>query len=191
MESPCKLKLQIAGLETEARREIVIDSSATMKQMKEEHFAKEITDGYIIRLFHAGKLLLDEELVAPFEEEFIHCFLSRIKASDIQERMTLEERVTERIEGQGLSELLSDSQRAELLRSMWPIFLQQQPPQVVMLDNNENGCELGVHDSVVLWPTIPGLLCGCCFFPWGMAICLLHREVRCQRCGIRVDRSIF
>ncbi|CAD7941600.1 unnamed protein product [Amoebophrya sp. A120] len=54
-------------------------------------------------------------------------------------------------------------------------------------DNIPEECRLGIHrDMLVIWPTLPGLLCGLCFYPYGMCCCLLHKIKRCPHCGYTV-----
>lgn len=45
-------------------------------------------------------------------------------------------------------------------------------------------CRNGFHrDLQTVWPTLPGMACGACFYPWGLFCCFLHKIRRCPHCG--------
>ncbi|CAD7929508.1 unnamed protein product [Amoebophrya sp. A25] len=53
--------------------------------------------------------------------------------------------------------------------------------------NAPEECRMGIHrDMMTIWPTLPGLLCAFCFYPYGLCCCFLHKVRRCPRCGYTV-----
>lgn len=185
------LKLQITGLEREIRREARMDKNFTIKQLKETEFAKEIGEGFNIRIFHSGRMQQDHFSVEKLSGEFVHCFLSRlVKIPATSSRTsTIDE------ENPGVA-AIGDVAHINIWPTLMGIstgqngsrieWMSTAPNQGVMtseLPDDFSRCAIGMHDSIVEWPTFTGLLCGFCFFPWGMIICLLHRQHRCRRCG--------
>jgi len=60
---------------------------------------------------------------------------------------------------------------------------------IPFMSSTQNMCfaNSGTHPRMIVgWPTVPGLVCGLCFWPWGMLCCMLHRVKRCPDCGLVV-----
>lgn len=199
----CRLKLQVTGLETECRKDVLIDTASTIRMMKDLHFQKEIGEGCNIRVFHAGKMLRDHDTVAKLDGEFVHCFLSRLKAPVAQTPAPIAPLAPSAMAGawpsapsQPHEDGVHDLSGMDIQLSLWPTIMginNQQPIQLsmTMTDGEDlSQCAVGLHDNMIEWPTITGLFCGLCFFPWGMMVCLFHRQVRCRRCGTRVDIGV-
>eukprot|EP00397_Hematodinium_sp_SG-2012_P034103 GEMP01036531.1.p1 GENE.GEMP01036531.1~~GEMP01036531.1.p1 ORF type:complete len:206 (-),score=34.91 GEMP01036531.1:1286-1903(-) len=171
----CRLKLQVTGLETERRKDVLVEPSSTIKMLKEAHFNQELGDGCNIRMFHAGRVLRDHDTVEKLDGEFVHCFLSRLKTPP---------------SSTGPPIAVAPGHPAT---GVWTSGTAvAPPPQIIMAPEADDlrQCAIGLHDNIIEWPTLTGLLCGFCFFPWGVIICLLHRQVRCRRCGIRIDMGV-
>lgn len=182
------LKLQITGLEQEIRRNVRINKNSTIKHLKETQFSKEIDEGYNVRVFHSGQMRQDSFGVERLSNEFVHCFLSKlVKPAPSSRGSTVDEENPSTLGDIAhisiWPTLLGISSSANGSRIEWMAHAPNQGQMAADIANEFSDCALGIHDSVVEWPTFTGLLCGFCFFPWGMIICLLHRQTRCRRCG--------